>query len=110
MRAHDRNYIIAFCVLLIALFVIVQVERAGRAVGSSKQFSTFPSRIGEWEGKDIALEEETYEILGTRDVLVREYKDSQGDSLVLAVIYSATDRSSFHPPGDMLSRRRSPAP
>jgi len=55
-------------------------------------------RIEEWQAKDIKLDKRTYEILGTKDVLLREYKDKNQDRVILAIVYSGARRESFHPP------------
>jgi EpsI family protein len=38
--------------------------------------ASFPARLGEWTGKDFALDQETLDVLGPGDFLVRGYRDS----------------------------------
>lgn len=61
-------------------------------------FQTFPMQIGTWEGEVIAPDERDLEILETRNVLSRNYKNSQGDSLHLFLVSSKKDRRVAHPP------------
>jgi EpsI family protein len=95
---NDRKYAVVIGVLLTALFFIFIIERAQGKISYTASLENVPYRIGEWEGKNVAVSEDTYEILETRDVLVREYTDKEGDSLVLAIVYSGNNRDSFHPP------------
>lgn len=61
-------------------------------------FQSFPMQIGEWEGTAIAPDERDLEILETRNVLSRDYKNPQGDALHLFLVSSKKDRRVAHPP------------
>jgi EpsI family protein len=84
--------------MALAFLAVIFFEKAGNITHSSKDFSRFPRQIGEWKGEDLPLEESVYEVLRTRDVLLREYKDGEGNAIVLTVVYSENDRAAFHPP------------
>lgn len=58
----------------------------------------FPQEIAGWKAEDIALEEKVYEILETRNLLLREYKKEGEPGIVLYIIYSDKNRKSSHPP------------
>ncbi|MFH1305791.1 MAG: exosortase C-terminal domain/associated protein EpsI [Candidatus Omnitrophota bacterium] len=58
----------------------------------------FPYTVGEWEGKDLKIEEYDYGILETRNILSRVYVNASGEKLSLFIIYSETNRSVIHPP------------
>jgi len=63
------------------------------------QMSNFPKKIGDWEGEDIVLQERDYEILETRNLIMRNYKNlTRGDTVNLYIIYSADNRKALHPP------------
>jgi EpsI family protein len=86
-------------VLLIAAFVIIKATAPGKSELVSKvKMSDFPMTIGEWEGKDIPLPERDYEILGTKNLIMRDYKNARGDSINLYIIYSEQNRKTLHPP------------
>jgi EpsI family protein len=59
---------------------------------------SFPQQIGDWKGKDLTVTEDEYQILETRNLIVREYTNSSGQKIGLFIIYSETNRSVFHPP------------
>ena len=58
----------------------------------------FPYLMGEWKGKDLKITEQEYDILETRNLVLREYVNPLGKKLFLFIIYSETNRSVFHPP------------
>lgn len=58
----------------------------------------FPREIGAWKAKDIEVDERDYEILETRNLIMREYENPSGDKIALFIIYSDTNRAVFHPP------------
>lgn len=64
----------------------------------SPLFSAFPNAIGEWTGEDTKVDERTYEILETRNVLSRTYKNPAGDGVHLLLVGSHKDRRVAHPP------------
>ncbi|PIQ89467.1 MAG: EpsI family protein [Candidatus Omnitrophica bacterium CG11_big_fil_rev_8_21_14_0_20_42_13] len=60
--------------------------------------SSFPMQIADWQGEDIPLEEMVYEILETRNILMREYKRKGEPGIVVYIVYSDKNRKSSHPP------------
>ncbi len=64
---------------------------------------SIPKAFGDWTAEDIELEEYYFEVLGTRDVLMRAYKDKNDKSadgtVYLYLIHSWEDsRKVAHPP------------
>ena len=60
--------------------------------------SDFPMKIGQWSAEDIPLDDEVYEILETRNLILREYKTKDAPSVVLYIIYADKNRKATHPP------------
>lgn len=58
----------------------------------------FPMSFGEWSGKEIPVDERTYEILETRNLFIREYQNTAGEKVYLYVVYSEDNRKVSHPP------------
>ena len=86
------------CVLAFFLFLVFRVEQSkGKAVPSFG-VSTVPLRMGGWKGRDLEVGQDVYEILETKDVVVREYVDSEGDSVMLSMVFAQNNRDSFLPP------------
>ncbi len=59
--------------------------------------SVFPKELGEWKSEDIYLDERTYDVLETRNVLARNYKSSRGN-VYFFIVFSETNRKVSHPP------------
>ncbi|MFH1678450.1 MAG: exosortase C-terminal domain/associated protein EpsI [Candidatus Omnitrophota bacterium] len=97
---NQRNYLTVIILLSVTLLCIGYIHLGRRSVSldSASDLSNIPLEIGEWKGKDLSLSERTYEILGTRDVLTREYTNPRGESVGLSIVRSGSDRSAFHPP------------
>jgi EpsI family protein len=57
-----------------------------------------PLVIGNWYGKDFSMDDRTYEILETKDAIMREYVNQDGDGVLLALVFSMNNRKVAHPP------------
>ncbi|PIW65346.1 MAG: EpsI family protein [Candidatus Omnitrophica bacterium CG12_big_fil_rev_8_21_14_0_65_45_16] len=64
----------------------------------SPLFESFPYQINEWQGKEEPVDDRTYEILETRNVLSRIYENAEGDKIHLLLVGSKKDRRVAHPP------------
>lgn len=72
-------------------------------IGAKAKVADFPKTIGEWQATDIPLSERDYEILETRNLIMREYKNPKGESVYLYIVYSEDNRKVAHPPEICLS-------
>ncbi len=98
MSAESRKYLIVIVILIIASVFVLKIGQAKDKITTEINLSGVPLKLGDWEGREVGLPDSVYEILGTRDVLSRQYKDKKGRILELSVVYSGHDRQSFHPP------------
>ena len=62
------------------------------------RLAAFPLHLGPWRGSDVVLKDRVYEILGTRDVLSRVYRDDRQDSVQLVIVLAEQIRRRTHPP------------
>ena len=62
------------------------------------RFATIPYQIGDWNGKDLALDDQTYEILETKNILSRIYQGPDNEQVHLLLVGSNKDRRVAHPP------------
>lgn len=62
------------------------------------EFGQIPLVLGEWQGSGTELDERTYQILETRNVLSRLYKNQIGETIHLLLVGSHRDRRVAHPP------------
>ena len=93
----NKQFIIVLSILIVALAISVPAFLIVPSAKEEMMVSRFPMQIGEWNSKDLPVEENVYEILETRNLILREY--SRGDSKVyLYIIYSQDNRKVSHPP------------
>lgn len=58
----------------------------------------FPKTINDWTSEEIPISEGDYAILETRNAFVRNYRNTQGEEVMLFIIYSENNRKVSHPP------------
>ena len=88
---------------LIALTAILLQARSRTEISPSRlPFSSFPAQLGNWSGRDIPLDQDTLEVLGPGDFLLRGYRDPDGDlpyvDLFLAYFPSQRSGDTIHSP------------
>ena len=92
----------SYCLFLSLLAVLALFPLAApfsSSIDSNQQIvQTVPREIGSWKGQDIPLDERTYEILETRNVLSRQYVSPRGEKVELLIVSSNKDRRVAHPP------------
>lgn len=104
MRTHAR-FVAAFLVLAgSALFL--QARGRGEIIPQRPPLSSFPQRLGEWDGTDVAIQKETLDVLGPGDFLLRIYRNEarpQPDT-DLFIAYFPTQRTgdTIHSPKNCL--------
>ena len=95
---NKKSYIL-FLTLLALLTLFPLASPFSSSVDSNESIlRQIPNAMGDWQGKDTPLDERTYEILETRNVLSRQYKNPHGDLVQLLIVSSDKDRRVAHPP------------
>jgi len=96
--SNNKAYLIVIILLSLTLVGLIYFWQA-RSISPAKiKLENIPLKLGEWKGEDIPISQRTYELLETKDALMREYTNSQGERVALVIVYSAVNRGSFHPP------------
>lgn len=62
-----------------------------------------PMQLGKWQGKDMPLEENIYEILETRSIIHRSYSSPSGENVFLSIVYYTETKVDFHAPEGCLA-------
>jgi len=94
---NNRSFIIV-AVILIAVAVAANMP-AKFSKGPEQQVSEFPRIVGDWQGVDFEVSERDYEILGTKNLFIRDYTNNNtGEVVNLYIIYSQDNRRALHPP------------
>ena len=95
----NKNFIVVVSILIIVSvvgFINYLPTRFDKA--TKVLMADFPKTIGEWQATDIPLTERDYEILETKNLIMRDYKNTKGDSVYLYIVYSENNRKVTHPP------------
>lgn len=95
---NNKACLITVVLLALTLAGLIYLRQARAIPAAEVRLEDIPLELGEWQGKDISISERTYEILETKDVLIREYTSARGEKVVLVIVYSGVNRGSFHPP------------
>lgn len=99
MFGLDRRYLIVLAVLgVLSLVPLTPPSSSSIDVRLDPRFEQVPFAIGDWIGKDIPVDELTYQILETTNVLSRLYENKKGERVHLLLVSSAKDRRVAHPP------------
>lgn len=95
---NNKNYLITIALLSLTLAALIYLWQSRNTLPAQVRLEDIPLKLGEWKGEDIPISERIYQLLETKDVLMREYSNAKGERVVLAIVYSGANRGSFHPP------------
>jgi EpsI family protein len=93
-----RNFLIVLSVLVFVSAVSIGLFLSEKRISDTVSVSGLPFKIGAWIGKDIKLDDREYELLETRNLVMRNYSDPEGNEINLYIIYSQANRRVVHPP------------
>ncbi len=92
-----RNFLITVLILVVTMALSVPLYLNVPSAKDEPQVSRLPMQIGDWTGRDLAIDEYSYEILETRNLIMREYSRGS-DKVYVYIIYSTDNRKVSHPP------------
>ncbi|MFC1632019.1 exosortase C-terminal domain/associated protein EpsI [Candidatus Omnitrophota bacterium] len=98
MKNNTISFVVIILLLSIASVCSLNLFLRQRAAFDKLDIHSFPYQIGDWQGTDIRLGDYVFEILETKNLILREYANPQGEVFTLFIVYSETNRSVFHPP------------
>jgi EpsI family protein len=97
MSSFSKRYLIIVILLLVTAFITFGAYST-KSYSGVLHTQNIPVRIGNWYGRDIPMDERTYDILETRDAFIREYTGSAGEKATLTVVFARNNRRVAHPP------------
>jgi EpsI family protein len=97
MSAFARRYVIAI-VLLSATAFITFGAYSTRSNSDVLYTGNIPIIVGDWYGKDIPMDDNTYDILETRDAFMRQYVNSSNERVMFTIVFARDNRKVAHPP------------
>lgn len=96
---NNKNFLIIVAILVIASIInFIFYSKPYSEESASIKMSDFPMTIGEWSSQDILLSERVYKLLETTNLIMKNYKNQNGESINLYIIYSQDNRKVTHPP------------
>jgi EpsI family protein len=95
----NRTFFTIVSILFISAILSLKSYLPSRLANSQEiQVSNFPTVIGDWKSQDAQLPERDYEILETKNLIIRDYINSPEVPINLYIIYSKDNRKVGHPP------------
>jgi EpsI family protein len=85
--------------------ILLQARGRTENIPSRLPLSAFPARLGNWSGRDVPLDQDTLDVLGPGDFLVRDYRASDQPAptnLYIAYFPSQRTGDTIHSPKNCL--------
>lgn len=99
MFRFDKSYGMLLAVLAgLAFFPLDLPSSFSIDTAKDPRFAAVPLTVGEWRGTEDEVDDRTYEILETKNVLSRMYENPKGEKIHLLLVSSSEDRRVAHPP------------
>lgn len=92
-----KRYATVISLLSISLALIILISLPSKSIKKT-MLSHLPTIIGKWQGKDIPLDKQVYEMLFDSDLLFRIYRNNKVDNISLFIVVSKSNFEAFHPP------------
>jgi EpsI family protein len=93
-------------ILLIATAIFLQARTRAEVFPARQPLQTFPQQLGSWAGTDVPIPDESLQVLGAGDYMLRGYEDQATDQLpvYLFIAYIPTQRAgdTIHSPKNCL--------
>ncbi len=93
-----KNWVVSTILFIIVGAISLHFYQIQRATHDTRDIRKIPMELGGWQARNIQVTDREYEVLETRNLISREYRNGKGESMSLFVIYSETNRRVCHPP------------
>ena len=104
MQKFQKGYIILIGIFVFFAGIVLWVQSRPCIVKTNVDISTkIPLHVGEWQGEDISVDDETKNILETEEVLIRRYINSKEEKVFLSIVYYKDSRVALHLPESCLT-------
>jgi len=99
------RYLTVILLLLLAAVAVrlVSYDTYNNPEQGLSAISRVPLQFGRWQGQDMPLEENIYEILETRSIIHRTYVSPSGEKVFLSLVYYTETKVDFHAPEGCLA-------
>lgn len=76
MKSSSALRFILTTTLIVLTAILLEARGRVETIVPHLPLSSFPTQVGEWSGKILTLDQETLDVLGPGDFLLRQYHDS----------------------------------
>lgn len=94
----NRSFLFIATLLILSAIITWRLYFKVYLQSDTVSIHNFPKEIGEWKATEIPITDGEYAILETRNVFVRKYTNTSGQSVFLFIVYSQNNRKVSHPP------------
>ena len=104
MRNSTLRFVVA-ALMIASAGIFLQSRARGEVLSSTPSLKEFPAHLDRWSGEDIAIDQETLDVLGHGDFLHRVYQtESQPANIELFIAYFPSQRAgdTIHSPKNCL--------
>jgi len=107
MQNMQKRYLIVIAIMLLTSVLVhfLSYDTYYEAEAGIRAIKNIPLEFGQWQGKDIPLDERIYEILETRSIINRSYRENNGQKVLLSIVYYPETKVDFHAPEACLAGR-----
>lgn len=98
MTPDRRKYLSIIILLVLGCVAVFRVQSQRGNIIEEDTFASFPLSFGQWQGEDLEISDRVYEVLETKNIIMRRYRDADGDSVFLAIVGGGENRAALHPP------------
>jgi EpsI family protein len=107
MENMQNRYLIVIAIMLLTSVLVhfLSYDAYYEAEAGIGAIKNIPLEFGQWQGKDIPLDERIYEILETRSIINRAYRGENGQEVLLSIVYYPETKVDFHAPESCLAGR-----
>ena len=95
---EDKSFFLIIASLAVAGIVSWSLFFKAYKQQDTVNIHEFPKKIGDWESKELRIEDEEYAILETHNAFSRKYFQPNGKEVYLLIVYSQHNRKVSHPP------------
>ena len=96
MNDFNRRFAAATAVILFAA-IFLQAHQRSEVFPPRLPLESFPVQLGDWKGIDYPIDDETLQVLGHGEFLLRNYSNPHEPGIELFVAYFPTQRSNETP-------------
>jgi len=107
MKNKKSRYLLVIILLALTATIVnaLQYDSKQDDLAGFEELQKIPINIGKWQGQDLHLDENVYEILETRNIIHRNYTDDKGNTILLSIVYYNDTKVDFHAPEACLGGR-----